>query len=184
MKTLRSAKLSRLGLDGNSLFASSASPSVEQRWSKYLVQCRLQRGGLRRSRTSTSSGPTRARSTLFCPRMSASPSSEDDMRVELTAPPPTCLQDWGALRRTPEHSRARRIGQKATSFQQVRTKVARHQPVSVLRRRGFDSRRLHEDVSMPGAGPTAMSEDATAGLRKGATATARRSLAVCAFAEL
>src|SRR5260221_14253209 len=44
---------------------------------------------------------------------------------------------------TPEHSRAQRIGNKATNFQEVPTKVARHQPVSVLRRRGFDSRRLH-----------------------------------------
>src|SRR6266436_7830279 len=47
------------------------------------------------------------------------------------------------LRSTPEDSRAHRIGNKATNFQEVPTKVARHQPVSVLRRRGFDSRRLH-----------------------------------------
>jgi hypothetical protein len=59
-------------------------------------------------------------------------------------PSPTCLQDWGALQSTAEHSRAQRIDNKATNFQQVPTKVARHQPVSVLRRRGFDSRRLHQ----------------------------------------
>src|SRR2546426_8979532 len=61
----------------------------------------------------------------------------------LCLPSPTCLQDGGALQSTGEHSRAQRIDNKATNFQRVTTKVARHQPVSVLRRRGFDSRRLH-----------------------------------------
>ena len=34
--------------------------------------------------------------------------------------------------KTGEHSRAQRIGNKATNFQTVTTKVARHQPVSVF----------------------------------------------------
>src|SRR2546426_7420027 len=65
----------------------------------------------------------------------------------LCLPSPTCLQDGGALQSTGEHSRAQRIDHKATNFQRVTTKVARHQPVSVLRRRGFDSRRLHHHNS-------------------------------------
>ena len=53
--------------------------------------------------------------------------------------------------KTGEHSRAQRFDHKATNFQQVPTKVARHQPISVLRRRGFDSRRLQGEVCTPDA---------------------------------
>ena len=35
---------------------------------------------------------------------------------------PTCLQDWGALQSTAEHSRAQRIDNKATNFQRVTTR--------------------------------------------------------------
>src|SRR5207247_7293878 len=69
------------------------------------------------------------------------------------APFPTCLQDWGALQSTGEHSRAQRIDHKATNFQRVTTKVARHQPVSVLGWRGFDPRRLHHTLTSIAASP-------------------------------
>jgi len=51
------------------------------------------------------------------------------------APSPTCLQDWGALQSTGEHSRPQRIDHRATIFWAVTTKVTRHQPVSVQQRR-------------------------------------------------
>ena len=42
--------------------------------------------------------------------------------VALATPSPAYLHDWGALQRTPEHSRAQRIDHKATIFQRVTTK--------------------------------------------------------------
>jgi len=41
------------------------------------------------------------------------------------------------------HSRAQRIDHKATIVRQLRRKVARRQPFSILGWRGFDPRRLH-----------------------------------------
>src|SRR5213594_649469 len=75
--------------------------------------------------------------------MSAIPSNDDGVTAAMATPSPQCLQDWGALQSTGEHSRAQRIDNKGNELPASYDEVARHQPVSVLRRRGFDSRRLH-----------------------------------------
>src|SRR5262245_8660111 len=34
----------------------------------------------------------------------------------IRSPSPTCLQDWGGLQRTPEHSRGQQVDNKATNY--------------------------------------------------------------------